>query len=99
MGMSREFEVAWEDPSFKAQIEWDHGAPFLHLHVNHFAPSVLKNMYKQLAVGKLCLKERGHTHLFTYNAHQNDQWRKFVEHMGFKKLFVYKDLDIYCTEV
>ena len=93
--MSRCHQEWHSEDNIVVGLEWDHGAPFVHLSLAKWSPSIGKRLLELLALLQKQLHEAGHRYLFAYNLHQDDKWEKFMKFMGFEEGFLHNGLKVY----
>lgn len=87
------------DEDMHARIEWNDGQPFIHLTLHRWTPRVARLVVSRMLELERMLRQRGYKYIFTYNRNQDDKWRKFMDFVQYKKLFTFKGLDVYYTEI
>jgi len=89
------YDLWHEDEDIKVQLEHDGGFIFLHVLVFKWSVSRVKKFRRLLVELKKQMCESGHSHIYAYNAQQNDKWFRFVESMGFRPHVVHNGLIVY----
>jgi hypothetical protein len=88
----------YEDDDMLVQLEYAYNIVFLHLTYKIKYTKALKNKCKKLLQElKEELVDAGYKHLCAYNKHQDSQWYKFVESMGFSRYITTGGYHVYRT--
>lgn len=81
--MSR--ETWWSDEDLAVEIEYQHGAPFLHVSVFKWTPQIYRKML-QIHEGILEeMREDGHKILYGYNVDFDKKWERFCKMFGWQR--------------
>lgn len=91
------FNVVKSDGRYTVEIEIKEGAPFIHLEVRHWSPSVYRDMLETLEQIKKDLAAGGHEFVGAYNHNQDSRWCKFMDMFSFKIKYTYKGYNVYLT--